>query len=91
MRKRDELEWEKELVTVVRHVMRRRGDRFCNGDGLRLRVSDEMSMEIQSSPYHRNVTVSTRDITWQGIPMRVDHKLPPGCFVFEEGDFDGND
>lgn len=88
MRERGEFEWEHELVTVARHVMRKRGGTHCNGSGLRLRVSDEMSMEIQSSPYHHNVNVSTKDITWQGIPMRVDHKLPPGCFVFEEGEFD---
>ena len=86
---RDDLEWEKELVQVARHVMMKRGDKFCNGDGLRLRVSHEMSMEMQSSPnaYHY-LRISTRNLSWQGIPMRVDHTLPPGCFVFEEGEFD---
>jgi hypothetical protein len=85
---RGELEWEKELVQVARHVVRRRGDRY---EGLRLRVSYKMLMEIRSSPYHNNINISVRDLTWQGIPMRVDHSLPPGCFIFEEGVFDGND
>jgi hypothetical protein len=88
---RGELEWERELVEVARHTMRKRGNKYCNGKGLRLRVSYEMSMEIQASPRCNNIYVSIRDLTWQGIPMRVDHTLAPGCFVFEEGDFDDND
>ncbi len=88
MRKRGEFEWERELVTVARHVMRKRGDKYCTGDNLHLRVSHQMAMEIKASPYHNNVNVSTMNITWQGIPMRVDHTLPPGCFIFEEGEID---
>jgi hypothetical protein len=88
---RGELEWEKELVAVARHVMIKRGQKFCDGAGLRLRVSHQMLMEIQTSRFMKDIYITTRDMTWQGIPMRVDHTLPPGCFIFEEGDFDGND
>ena len=79
---RDEFEWEKELVTVYQHVMRRRGG---FSERLRLRVSVSMSMEIHSSRYRTaHLRSFENNQTWQGIPMRVDNSLPPGCFVFEE-------
>ena len=80
---RDEFEWEKDVRAVYRHEMRRH-----NTTSLRLRVSYELAMEIQNDIHWglHYIDLSKNDTTWQGIPVRLDAKLPPGCFIFDEGE-----
>ena len=78
-----EWDWEVDLRTAYRHLMRRCPTHLTP----RLRVSYELAMQIQDSPRaHFQIEISKNDTTWQGIPMRIDHTLPPGCFIFDEGE-----
>ncbi len=80
---RGKLDWEDELIMVYRHEIRRNPD----VERLHIRISQEIAQEIQDSrrlPDDFDHTFCTA--TWQGIPMRIDWTLKPGCFVFEEGE-----
>ena len=76
-------DWEDTIRRVYRHEKRRslyRPRKMWN-----LRISDELAMDIDATFDSRNwsINVSKEHITWQGIPMVVDHDLPPGCLRFE--------
>jgi hypothetical protein len=79
---RDKLEWEKEMRMVYRHHICR-----SRHTSWHIRISKEIALEIENYSASRiNIDVSRNDLTWQGMPMRVDPTLAPGCFVFDEGE-----
>lgn len=81
---REKLVWEDMIRRVYRHEMRRRTHEPYKWH---LRISNELAMEIQASKnWGVNINIGMQLTTWQGIPMIVDHDLPPGCFRFEEGE-----
>ena len=79
---RDPLEWEKEMRKVYRHERLRKGHGSWH-----VRISKEIAMEIQDARVCPvNIDITTTNLTWQGLPMRIDWTLNPGCFVFDEGE-----
>ncbi len=82
--------WEKEIREVYHHLQLRVAPIRRLHSTLVLYVSYELAMEIQNTPYQlkHNIKISTNDITWQGIPIRLNARLNPGCFIFDEGDTD---
>ena len=84
MRKRPQ--WEDDLRRVYRREIRKRTSSRAP-DGWHIAVSDEFGMEIQESKnWGVHINIGKQLTTWQGIPLVVDHDLPPGCFVFREGE-----
>jgi hypothetical protein len=59
-------------------------------DTVTLRVSSSLALEIQNSPNLIQIEIASGSVTWQGIPIRLDATLPPGCFIFDEGEPNGN-
>ena len=87
---RGEWDWEVDVRAAWRHRGWRRRPKTIT-DMVTLRVSSSLAMEIQNSRRIIQIEISKGGITWQGIPMCVDPTLPPGCFIFEEGEENGND
>ena len=88
---RDEWAWEKDIRRAWRHRGWHGISKVPNPK-VTLRVSPELGHDIQQ---HNNITInidiSKNGVTWQGIPLRLDASLPPGCFIFDEGESNGND
>ena len=85
MREQGPWDWEKDVRAAYRHWAHRNLGK--HGVPVILRVSNELAMEIQNSPrMTEQIEITKGHTTWQGIPMRVDATLPPGCFIFDEGE-----